>query len=93
MSVLRLDSIIDDRGLLLALHGLTIRMALPARCPFEPRDNLLAACAAAICLDRSSRSESWAYVTGAAPGRDTPKSEGIISCEMMERFQVQELLV
>jgi hypothetical protein len=62
----------------LALVGFTILIALPARWPLEPRDNLLDACEATICLETSSYSRSVEYVMGVGPGRVTPKSEGII---------------
>ena len=79
MSVIRLDIIDDDRGLLLALQGFIIRMAIPARWPFEPRDSLLLACCkAAICLAKSSNVGSWAYASGDGPARVAPYSEGII---------------
>jgi len=51
----------DDLGLLLALLGFVILMAVPARCPLEPLDNLRLACEADSCLDRSSRRASAAY--------------------------------
>lgn len=48
--VLLLDAIAVDRGLLLALVGFTTRIAAPARCPLEPRDERRAACA---CCERA----------------------------------------
>lgn len=52
--VLLLACSIDDLGLLFVLPGLTIRMALVGRAPFELREGLLTDCEAASCLDHSS---------------------------------------
>jgi hypothetical protein len=82
-NVLLLHNTIDDLGLLLALLGFVILIAVPDRCPLEPLDNLLAACEADICVDKSSRRKSVAYDGYAELGKGRPKVEAIISwvCE------------
>lgn len=57
-SVFLLDGGIADLGLLLVLFGLVTRIVLLVRCPFDPRDNLLASCEAGSCLDQSSKPAS-----------------------------------
>jgi hypothetical protein len=74
----------DDLGLLLALLGFVILMAVPDRCPLEPLDDLRTACEADICLDKSSSRASVVYDGYAAMlGKGRPRVEAIIAwaCE------------
>lgn len=59
--VLLLLSIMGDLGLLLALVGFVMRMAVPDRWPFDPGESLLVSCEEVICLAQ----ESWT-VSGCA---------------------------
>lgn len=70
---------VEDLGLLLALFGFDIRMAVPERCcPPEPLDSRLAACVMAICVDKSSKKTSWGYDAGKASGVCPPYAAYII---------------
>lgn len=86
--VLLLAAMVDERGLLLALLGFTMRMALPMEfagrwCwPAAPLDSLRDAWEAAICRERSSRNVSVGYKVPA--GWATPRYvEGIIVMEVV----------
>lgn len=73
--VLLREDIIDALGLLLALAGLVILMAEPARCALGPRDNLLEASETAIVVHSSKngwlRFDVDIWAEGYPPLRDS----------------------
>lgn len=59
---------VDALGLLLALLGFDILIAVPARCPPELLDSLLEASVMAICVAQSSKKTLLGFVVGRYPG-------------------------